>query len=248
VGGQLILFTGTALPPGASRTLRFVAALVSAPGTVAQARATAAGLASGGEAASAEVIVWVQVRRAWPMETRAAIGKVWVDANNDGVQRSGEAGLAGIDIWTEDGLVATTDSTGKFSFTNLRPGRHAFRLDPRSIPDGYRLATDGLELVDASGWTTPRVEFRLVPSGAARGAGRRRPAELTACADRGPAPQGALRGDGAAAARVRARCGRELQPGGRFSHRLPGRRGVHPLQLARPRRDPHPARAPGSGD
>src|SRR5206468_4930915 len=66
------------------------------------------------------------------------------------------------------GLVATTDSTGKFSFTNLRPGRHAFRLDPRSIPDGYRLATDGLELVDASGWTTPRVEFRLVPSGAAR--------------------------------------------------------------------------------
>src|SRR5207245_5063761 len=56
----------------------------------------------------------------------------------------------------------------KFSFTNLRPGRHAFRLDPRSIPDGYRLATDGLELVDASGWTTPRVEFRLVPSRAAR--------------------------------------------------------------------------------
>src|SRR5207245_11214524 len=109
---------------------RFVAALVSAPGTVAQARATASGLVSGGQAASPEVIVWVQVRRAWPMETRAAIGKVWVDANNDGVQRSGEAGLAGIDIWTEDGLVATTDSTGTFSFTHLRPGRHAFRLDP----------------------------------------------------------------------------------------------------------------------
>src|SRR3989442_14624167 len=102
------------------------------------------------------------------METRAAIGKVWVDANDDGVQRSGEAGLAGIDIWTEDGLVATTDSTGKFSFTNLRPGRHAVRLDPRSIPDGHRLATDGLELVDASGWTTPRVEVRLLPSRAAR--------------------------------------------------------------------------------
>ncbi len=175
VGGQLILFTGAALPPGASRTLRFVAALVSAPGTVAQARATASGLVSGGQAASPEVIAWVQVRRAWPMETRAAIGKVWVDANGDGVQRSGEAGLAGIDIWTEDGLVATTDSTGKFSFTNLRPGRHAFRLDPRSIPDGYRLATDGLELVDASGWTTPRVDFRLVPSGAARAAATRPP-------------------------------------------------------------------------
>src|SRR3989442_5690091 len=102
------------------------------------------------------------------METRAAIGKVWVDANDDGVQRSGEAGLAGIDIWTEDGLVATTDSTGKFSFTNLRPGRHAFRLDPRSIPDGYRLATDRLEVLDASRLTTPPPERRLGPSAAAR--------------------------------------------------------------------------------
>src|SRR6266571_627377 len=120
----------------------------------------ASGLVSGGRAASPEVIAWVQVRRAWPMETRAAIGKVWVDANDDGVQRSGEAGLAGIDIWTEDGLVATTDSTGKFSFTNLRPGRHAFRLDPRSIPDGYQVAGEDVQLVDASGWTTPRVSFR----------------------------------------------------------------------------------------
>src|SRR5207249_9663771 len=53
------------------RTLRFVVALVSAPGTVAQARATASGLVSGGQAVSPEVIAWVQVRRAWPMETRA---------------------------------------------------------------------------------------------------------------------------------------------------------------------------------
>src|SRR5207248_11381522 len=66
----------------------------------------------------------------------------------------------------EDGMITTTDSTGKFSFTNVRPGRHAFRLDPRSIPDGYRLASEDVQLVDASGWTTPRVDFRLVPTGA----------------------------------------------------------------------------------
>ena len=163
-GGRLILYSAAVLAPGASHTLRFVAVLVSAPGTVAEARAVASGQVTGGLAGSPEAIAWVQIRRAWPMETRAAIGKVWVDANGDGVQGSGEAGLANVDIWTEDGMVATTDSTGKFSFSNVRPGRHAFRLDPRSIPDGYRLASEDIQLVDASGWTTPRVDFRLIPT------------------------------------------------------------------------------------
>src|SRR5256885_5114476 len=106
--------------------------------------------------------------RAWPMETRAAIGKV-------SVQGSGEISLANIDIWTEDGQVATTDSTGKFSFTNLRPGRHAFRVDPRSIPEGYQVAGEEVQLVEASGWTTPRVSFRLLAGGAAHAARIRQP-------------------------------------------------------------------------
>ena len=169
-GGQrLVLYSAAPLAPGSSRTLRYVAALISAPGTVAEARAVATGQVTGGLAGSPEAIAWVQVRRAWPMETRAAIGKVWVDANGDGMQGAGEAGLANVDIWTEDGMVATTDSTGKFSFSNVRAGRHAFRLDPRSIPDGYRLASEDIQLVDASGWTTPRVDFRLVATRAGAG-------------------------------------------------------------------------------
>src|SRR6266511_3458307 len=168
-GGRLVLYSAAPLAPGTSRTLRYVAALISAPGTVAEARAVATGQVTGGLAGSPEAIAWVQIRRAWPMETRAAIGKVWVDANGDGRQGAGEGGLANVDIWTEDGMVATTDSTGKFSFTNVLPGRHAFRLDPRSIPDGYRLATEDIQLVDASGWTTPRVDFRLVATSARAG-------------------------------------------------------------------------------
>ncbi len=163
VGGQLTLYAAAPLAPGASRTVRFVAALASAPGAVAAARATAAGQASTGPVLSPEAVAWVQVRRQWPMETRAAIGKVWVDAGDDGVQNGDDAGLAGIDIWTEDGLVATTDSTGKFSFTNLRPGRHAFRLDARSVPAAYQVTGDEIRSVEASGWTTPRVDFRVVP-------------------------------------------------------------------------------------
>ncbi|MGH7675419.1 MAG: OmpA family protein, partial [Gemmatimonadales bacterium] len=147
--------------------IRFVAALTSAPGAVAEARAVATGDAGGVAALSPEAIAWVQVRRAWPMDTRAAIGKVWVDLDRDGRQGAGEPGLAGIDIWTEDGEVARTDATGKFSFDDVRPGRHAFRLDARSLDGAYMLVSDEIQLVEASGWTTPRVDFRVVPLAAA---------------------------------------------------------------------------------
>jgi len=187
-GGRLVLYSAAPLPPGASRTLRFVAALISAPGSVAEARAIATGQVTGGLAGSPEAIAWVQVRRAWPMETRAAVGKVWVDTNGDGVQGSGEPGLANVDVWTEDGMVATTDSTGKFSFSNVRPGRHAFRLDPQSVPEGYRVASEDLQFVDASGWTTPRVDFRVLAAGP------------TGAAPTTPALSGASTRDGGSAA------------------------------------------------
>ncbi|PYO80791.1 MAG: hypothetical protein DMD65_14735, partial [Gemmatimonadetes bacterium] len=126
-------------------------------------RAIASARAGALQPVSPQAVAWVQVRRAWPMETRAAIGKVWIDRDGTGVQQPTDGGLAGIDIWTEDGQVVTTDSTGKFSFANLRPGRHAFRLAPRTLPPDYRIAGEDIQTVEASGWTTPRVDFRLVP-------------------------------------------------------------------------------------
>src|SRR5207237_4097210 len=53
---RLILYSGPALLPGVSRTVRFVAALSSAPGTRAEARAVASGQVTGGLAGSAEAI------------------------------------------------------------------------------------------------------------------------------------------------------------------------------------------------
>ena len=51
------------------------------------------------------------------------------------------------------------------SLKALRP----FRLDPATIPMGYRLAgesaADDFVTLIADGWTSPRVNFRLVPRG-----------------------------------------------------------------------------------
>ncbi len=169
-GSHLILVTSAPLAPGATRTLHYAMALASASGTMVEVRARATGRAGALQPASPQAVAWVQVRRAWPMETRAAIGKVWIDRDGTGAQGSNDGGLAGIDIWTEDGQVVTTDSTGKFSFANLRPGRHTFRLDPRTLPADYRIAGEDIQSVEASGWTTPRVDFRVVPVATPRAA------------------------------------------------------------------------------
>ncbi len=166
VGNQLLIYATATLAPGGALMLHFGVALTSASGPVVQTRATATAQTATATATSPEAIAAVQVRRAWPMESRAAIGKVWVDAEGDGAQGAGDAGLAGIEVWTEDGEVATTDATGKFSFTNLRPGRHSFRVDPLSLAGDYRVAGDDIRTVDATGWTTPRVDFRVIPVGA----------------------------------------------------------------------------------
>src|SRR5438445_2434343 len=175
-GGHLILVTAAPLAPGATRTLHYAVALASASATLVEVRAIASARAGALQPVSPQAVAWVQVRRAWPMETRAAIGKVWIDHDVTGVQRPTDGGVAGIDIWTEDGHVVTTDSTGKFSFANLRPGRHAFRLDPRTLPPDYQIAGEDIQTVESSGWTTPRVDFRVVPVAARDAQAARRPA------------------------------------------------------------------------
>src|SRR5205085_7201860 len=113
----------------------------------------------------------VRVRTEMPMETRTAFGKVWADLDGDGKQSAGEPGIEGVDVWTDDGDVATTDRDGRYSFHNLRPGRHSFRVDRASLPTGFGFGAGAAERAqdvavrDASGWTTPRIDFRLVASG-----------------------------------------------------------------------------------
>ncbi|WP_374359966.1 SdrD B-like domain-containing protein [Pseudoduganella danionis] len=80
----------------------------------------------------------------------ASLGdKVWIDANRDGVQDAGEAGVAGVKVVLLDasgkptGAVATTDASGNYSFNDLKPGTYSVQFDKATLPANYGFTTAG---------------------------------------------------------------------------------------------------------
>ncbi|HWL39694.1 MAG TPA: hypothetical protein VNO75_05595 [Gemmatimonadaceae bacterium] len=167
VGSEVTLYLPGSLTGATSRTVRFALALVSTNSSTLAVSARAHGDLDAIESANATASV--KVSRSSPMATRTGFGKVWVDLDGDRRQSRGEPGIAGVSIWTDDGDVATTDAAGRFSFRDLRAGSHTFRLDPLTLPADLRVAGNGsaadVAVRTATGWTTPRVDFRLLPQG-----------------------------------------------------------------------------------
>jgi uncharacterized repeat protein (TIGR01451 family) len=154
------------LAPGAEHTVRYSAVIANAPRGAARLGNRAHATGAGGLVRTDTAVAWVRVRRGNAMESRTLLGKVWVDRDGDGRQGAGEAGLSGVEVWSADGQVVTTDREGRFSFADLRRGSHVLRLDTLSLPAGTRIAPgDASVRVNADGWTTPTLSFRVVPRG-----------------------------------------------------------------------------------
>jgi uncharacterized repeat protein (TIGR01451 family) len=166
VTGQLLdIHVSGTLVAGGQATVRYGAVLSSAGASrtlINRAVAEAAGGLVRSDTASAPV----RVRAGYAMQGRTLLGKVYVDANDNGVQDTGEVGVASAQIITADGQIVVTDKEGRFSLRDVAPGTHALRLDTlTAMPRGFGLAraADEMAVVRTDGWTTPRVEFRLVP-------------------------------------------------------------------------------------
>jgi len=71
---------------------------------------------------------------------KASIGdRVWNDQDNDGIQDTGEPGIAGVKVHlykagADTGKTATTNSSGHYLFGNLTPGTYSVQFDK---PAGY---------------------------------------------------------------------------------------------------------------
>lgn len=98
------------------------------------------------------------------------IGKVFLDHNENGIQDAPEYvhierstvvedPIPGVRIVMEDGTVITTDKYGRFSVPGLIPGRHLFRIDERTLPEGSYLTTDKVVVVNITPGILTKVNF-----------------------------------------------------------------------------------------
>src|SRR5690606_16062933 len=93
------------------------------------------------------------------------IGTVFNDENRNGYQDGGEEGLPGSRISTAQGMLVTTDRHGRFSVAcadlpDARIGaNYIMKLDPRSLPSGYRIISENPRTVRLTAGKVTRVNF-----------------------------------------------------------------------------------------
>jgi uncharacterized repeat protein (TIGR01451 family) len=92
-------------------------------------------------------------------------GKVFDDVNRNGRQDSGEKGLPGVRVLTAQGLAAKTDQYGRFHITcaltpnEIRGSNFVLKLDDRTLPSGYRLSTDQVQIKHATAGKALKFDF-----------------------------------------------------------------------------------------
>jgi uncharacterized repeat protein (TIGR01451 family) len=93
------------------------------------------------------------------------IGKVFDDANANGVPDPGEKGIAGVRLVTAQGLLVTTDAQGRYHIAcpvipNADMGSNfVLKVDERTLPSGYRLTTDNPETVRLTAGKVSKLNF-----------------------------------------------------------------------------------------
>ena len=93
------------------------------------------------------------------------IGKVFDDANANGVEDPGEKGIPGVRLVTAQGLLVTTDSEGRYHIVcPVLPdaalgSNFIVKLDERTLPSGYRVTTDNPDTVRLTAGKVSKLNF-----------------------------------------------------------------------------------------
>jgi len=89
------------------------------------------------------------------------IGKVYIDANDNGIQDRGEAGVEDITLILEDGTQVVTDMYGMFSIPALPPGDHILSINKNALPEYLALISRDFQHIYVARGLTVKINFRL---------------------------------------------------------------------------------------
>ncbi len=150
--GRKLTFENVALPANTAVLIDLELAVTSAakPGEYVN-QAWVEDLSGAMASGIAEAVVEVVVEALF--DCGDILGKVFDDRNRNGYQDAGEPGLAGVRVATVKGLLLTADDHGRFhvacaDLPDQRIGtNYIMKLDPRSLPSGYRLTTENPRVV-----------------------------------------------------------------------------------------------------
>ena len=154
--GRELAWTGLAVTPDRRHELRLLLAVGSGVGEGEFVNRAQAMSALTGNPLSGEAQATVRIVPDPALDCTDVIGKVFDDANRNGVQDEGEGGLPGVRLATARGLLATTDQFGRFHITCAitphegRGSNFVLKLDNRTLPSGFRGSTQSLQVQRAT--------------------------------------------------------------------------------------------------
>ena len=165
IDGRELLFGNLGVPAASQRSLVLLLAVGAGVGegkyvNRAQAVSTATGAALSGEATAT-----VRVAPDPTFSCTDVMGKVFDDANRNGIQDGGERGLQGVRLVTARGLAAITDAHGRYHITcaatpnEARGSNFVLKLDDRTLPSGYRMSTRQTQVKRATSGKALRMSF-----------------------------------------------------------------------------------------
>jgi uncharacterized repeat protein (TIGR01451 family)/fimbrial isopeptide formation D2 family protein len=118
-----------------------------------------------GQPLSGEATATVRVVPDQTFDCTDVFGKVFDDVNRNGLQDNGEKGLPGVRVITAQGLVAMTDQYGRFHITcavvpnDIRGSNFVLKLDDRTLPSGFRMSTDLMQIKHATAGKALKFDF-----------------------------------------------------------------------------------------
>jgi uncharacterized repeat protein (TIGR01451 family)/fimbrial isopeptide formation D2 family protein len=162
--GQLV-WNGLSFGGSAHRTIQLFLAVGAGVGEGEFVNHAQAFQGVTGQPLSGEATATVRVVPDQTFDCTDVFGKVFDDVNRNGRQDPGEKGLPGVRVVTAQGLAATTDQYGRFHITcaivpnDLRGSNFVLKLDDRTLPSGFRLTTDQLQIKHATAGKALKFDF-----------------------------------------------------------------------------------------